>query len=94
MNRLQTQHEMEGHQPEEAINVAPKRYVRLKETYKRPGQTNDRLYKPEVIHPSEAQGTATSSAVLIHQAYYFADNELRKKMTRQFTLSCLRRQTI
>ena len=59
-NGLQAQHEMEGHQLEEAINNALKKYPRLRKTYNRPSQTTDRLYKPEVVHPSGRQGSCDS----------------------------------
>ena len=60
VNGLQTQHEMEGHQLEESINNALKKYPRLRKRYSRQSQTTDRLYKSEVIHPTGRPGSCDS----------------------------------
>ena len=57
MSGLKAQYERKGHQLEEAINDALRRYPRLREEYKRQDQTTDRLYKSEVVHRSAAQGS-------------------------------------
>ena len=56
---LQTQHEIEGHQLEEAISNVLKRYPRLQKMYS--SQTTDKLYKPRVLHPSGQQGSCDST---------------------------------
>jgi nucleoside phosphorylase len=56
VNGLKAQYERKGHQLEEAINNALDNNRRLKQKYKRLDPSTDRLYKPEVIHPKDAQG--------------------------------------
>ncbi|KAM0457194.1 hypothetical protein ACHAPV_006834, partial [Trichoderma viride] len=70
VNGLRTDYESQGHLLEEEIESAFQRLPRLRETYKRPNQSPDKLYKSDVIHPrhddrscSIACGDATSSIV-------------------------------
>ena len=58
VNGLQAQHERKGHQLQEAINNALKKYPRLEKTYSR--QTTDKLYKSEIVHVSEQQQSCDS----------------------------------
>ena len=55
---LQAQYKRKGHKLEEAIKDALEKNRRLQKTYSR--QTTDRLYKPEVVHPSGQQGSCDS----------------------------------
>lgn len=54
INGLKTQYESDGHQLEEAIQVALGRKPRLRKKYNRPDTSTDRLYKAEIIHSDEA----------------------------------------
>ncbi|KAF3907864.1 hypothetical protein ABW20_dc0107339 [Dactylellina cionopaga] len=57
---IKAQYEMEGHRIEQAINSVLEKYPRMRSKYKRPNQSSDLLYKPEIIHPSENElGCAT-----------------------------------
>ena len=49
---LQSQYERKGHQLEEDINNALKKWPKLENKYKRQSQTTDKLYKSNVVHPS------------------------------------------
>jgi nucleoside phosphorylase len=57
VNGLKAQYERKGHQLEEAINCALENNRRLQQKYKRQDPNTDRLYKPWVVHPSDAQGS-------------------------------------
>lgn len=48
---LRTDYESNGHQLEMAIDKAFGRSIKLRETYRRPDKSPDRLYKSDVIHP-------------------------------------------
>ncbi|UKZ69191.1 uncharacterized protein TrAtP1_010201 [Trichoderma atroviride] len=70
VNGLRTNYESQGHLLEEEIESAFQRLPRLRETYQRPSQSSDRLYKSHVIHPlhddescSRACGDAAPSVV-------------------------------
>ncbi|KAK1240068.1 hypothetical protein MKX08_007510, partial [Trichoderma sp. CBMAI-0020] len=70
VNGLRTDYESQGHLLEEEIEGAFQRLPRLRQTYQRPNQSSDRLYKSDVIHPrhddrscSAACGDAASSIV-------------------------------
>jgi nucleoside phosphorylase len=51
VNGLKAQYESEGHQLEEAINSILEKKPRLRQKYKRPDLSNDKLYKSGVTHP-------------------------------------------
>jgi nucleoside phosphorylase len=52
INGLMAQYETDGHRLEEAINNILGKKPRLRQKYKRPDPTSDRLYRSAVIHPS------------------------------------------
>jgi nucleoside phosphorylase len=54
-NGLKTQYEIHGHQLENAIEKVLSMKPRLRKRYSRPGTNTDRLYRPEVIHPTGEQ---------------------------------------
>ena len=57
---LKAQYERKGHQLEEAINSILEGNRRLRQKYKRPDRSSDRLYQPGVVHPPEDEaGCAT-----------------------------------
>jgi nucleoside phosphorylase len=56
VNGLKAQYERKGHQLEEAISSVLENNRRLQQKYKRQDPGTDRLYKPGVVHPSDAQG--------------------------------------
>lgn len=53
VNGLKARYESEGHQLEEAISSILEKKSRLRQKYKRPDQTSDRLYRTGVVHPSD-----------------------------------------
>jgi nucleoside phosphorylase len=60
VNGLKAQYESEGHQFEETINNILEKNRRLRQKYKRPDRSSDRLYQPGVIHPPKDEaGCAT-----------------------------------
>jgi nucleoside phosphorylase len=60
INGLKAQYESEEHQLEAAINSVLEKKARLRKKYKRPDQSNDRLYQSEIIHPpNDVTGCAT-----------------------------------
>ncbi|OCK78779.1 purine and uridine phosphorylase, partial [Lepidopterella palustris CBS 459.81] len=61
VNGLKAQYESEGHQLEEAINRILKKKPRLRQKYKRPDPSSDRLYQSRVTHP--LNGEASCAAV-------------------------------
>ncbi|KAH8780370.1 nucleoside phosphorylase domain-containing protein [Hyaloscypha finlandica] len=52
MNGLKAQYELKGHQLETAISHAIQENPRLHKKYKRPGPSNERLYRSEITHPA------------------------------------------
>ncbi|KAK6536091.1 hypothetical protein TWF281_000337 [Arthrobotrys megalospora] len=56
---LASRYEADGHELENAIDDILKNKPRLRKKYKRPGPGCDRLYRPEVIHPSGVEGCIT-----------------------------------
>ena len=51
LNGLMAKYEVDGHRLEEAINSVLEMKPRLRQKYKRPDPSHDRLYQSEVIHP-------------------------------------------
>jgi len=51
VNGLKAQYEGEGHQLEEAINSILEKKPRLRQKYKRPDPSSDRLYQSAITHP-------------------------------------------
>ncbi|OCK99466.1 purine and uridine phosphorylase [Cenococcum geophilum 1.58] len=51
VNGLKAQYERKGHRLEEAINSVLEDNRRMRQKYKRPDRSSDRLYHPGVIHP-------------------------------------------
>jgi nucleoside phosphorylase len=51
INGLMAEYEVDGHRLEEAINSVLETKSRLRQNYKRPDPSSDRLYQSEVIHP-------------------------------------------
>ena len=51
INVLMAQYEADGHRLEEAINSILEKKPRLRQKYKRPDLSSDRLYRSTVIHP-------------------------------------------
>lgn len=49
---LKAQYEADGHRIEDAINNILEKKQRLREKYKRPQQSTDKLYQAQLIHPS------------------------------------------
>lgn len=52
---LMAEHESEGNQIQEAVNIALVKKPRLQKKYKRPEASSDRLYRTLVIHPAEGE---------------------------------------
>ncbi|KAL7802862.1 ankyrin repeat-containing domain protein [Trichoderma afarasin] len=52
---LQAQYERKGHQIEQAVNIVLEKNKRLRCQYKKPDQSNDRLYQTEIIHSNAEQ---------------------------------------
>lgn len=52
---IEAQYERKGHHLKEAINGVLERWPRLQRKYKRPDQSGDRLYRSDVIHPSNEE---------------------------------------
>jgi nucleoside phosphorylase len=60
VNGLEAQYERKGHRLDEAIDNILEENRRLRQKYKRPDRSSDRLYQPEVIHPPKDEaGCAT-----------------------------------
>jgi nucleoside phosphorylase len=51
INGLMAQYETDGHRLEESINSILEKKPRLRQKYKRPDPSSDRLYRSAVIHP-------------------------------------------
>jgi nucleoside phosphorylase len=60
VNGLKAQYDEEGHRLEEAIDRVLDKKQRLWQRYKRPDPGNDRLYKSEIIHPTETGASCTT----------------------------------
>lgn len=58
---LMAQYELDGHQLEESINIILAKKPRLRQKYKRPDPSTDRLYRAQVTHPLD--GEASCAAV-------------------------------
>ena len=58
---LMAQYELDGHQLEESINIILAKKPRLRQKYKRPDLSTDRLYRAQVTHPLD--GEASCAAV-------------------------------
>ena len=59
MNGLVAQYKLDGHQLEETINSILEKKPRLREDYRRPDPSTDRLYRTKVTHPlNEEAGCA------------------------------------
>lgn len=56
---LRSEYEIEGHQIKEAVIGALEKKPRLRKNYKRPDPGSDRLYRSEVLHPSENEMDCT-----------------------------------
>jgi nucleoside phosphorylase len=56
---LNAQYERKGHRLDEAINSILKQSPRLRQKYKRPGLSTDRLYQTWVIHPADSHAGCT-----------------------------------
>ena len=61
VNGLKTQYERKGHQLEEAINSILKENPRLRQKYKRPDPSNDRLYQTGVTHPPDNEASCAAA---------------------------------
>lgn len=60
VNEPGAQYEEEGHQLEDAINVALEKTHRLRKKYKRPDRSSDRLYGSGVIHPPDDESSCAA----------------------------------
>lgn len=54
VNGLESDYAMDGHQLDFKIEEALKRYPRLRKSHSRPPEISDRLYQPNVTHPSDS----------------------------------------
>ncbi|KAF4903210.1 hypothetical protein CGCVW01_v013148 [Colletotrichum viniferum] len=54
VNGLESDYAMDGHQLDFKIEEALKRYPRLRKSHSRPPGISDRLYQPNVTHPSDS----------------------------------------
>ncbi|KAJ5100790.1 hypothetical protein N7456_006842 [Penicillium angulare] len=57
VTELKTQYESEGHRLEQVINTVLESNPKLRQNYKRPDQSSDRLHRSEIIHASGAHCT-------------------------------------
>jgi nucleoside phosphorylase len=60
VNILKTHYEIEGHHFEEAINAILEKKPRLRNKYKRPDPSQDKLYKSKVFHPLDDKRDCTT----------------------------------
>jgi nucleoside phosphorylase len=60
MNGLMAQYESEGHRLEEAINSILEKKPRLRQKYKRPDPSSDRLYQSAVTHPPNNEASCAA----------------------------------
>lgn len=58
INGLMAEYEADGHQLEEAISSILEMKPRLRQKYKRPDPSSDRLYQSKVIHPKDEANCA------------------------------------
>ncbi|EHK19737.1 uncharacterized protein TRIVIDRAFT_132539, partial [Trichoderma virens Gv29-8] len=54
---LKAQYEIEGHRFQETINNVLEQMPRLQKKYQRPHLSTDRLYRSQVVHPSDSNST-------------------------------------
>jgi nucleoside phosphorylase len=52
---LKAKYEADGHQIQQAIQAALEKKPRLRQKYNQPDPTTDRLYRADIIHPSESE---------------------------------------
>src|SRR4029077_850782 len=78
---LMAQYELEGHQPEEAIDSLLEKNKRLRRKYQRPDPDSDRLYLGQVVHPpnndascARSCGNDPSKLILRHERAEDEDN--------------------
>jgi nucleoside phosphorylase len=57
---LKAQYERKGHQLEKAINSILKGNPRLRQKYKRPDPSTDKLYQPRVAHPPDSEASCAT----------------------------------
>lgn len=53
---LEADYDMKGHQLNEAIEGALKRFPRMRKKYSRPSVESDRLYQSHIVHPTSSSG--------------------------------------
>ncbi|OPB46456.1 hypothetical protein A0O28_0065770 [Trichoderma guizhouense] len=58
VNGLKAQYMEDGHRLEETISTVLDKKLRLRQAYKRPDPSSDRLYKSEVVHPVDGKSCA------------------------------------
>ncbi len=51
---IRAQYELDGHHLEEAINSILEKKPKLRKKYKRPDPNSDKLYRSDVVHPSDS----------------------------------------
>ncbi|KAF2463262.1 purine and uridine phosphorylase [Lindgomyces ingoldianus] len=59
---LKAQYEVEGHRLEEAINSTFEKNRRLREKYRRPDPSSDRLHRTGVTHPSDNEASCNEAS--------------------------------
>ncbi|KID83213.1 Ankyrin repeat protein [Metarhizium guizhouense ARSEF 977] len=57
VNGLKAEYKLHGHQIEQAISDILEKLPRLRKEYKRPDSTSDRLYRSDVVHPSDTKAS-------------------------------------
>jgi nucleoside phosphorylase len=60
MNGLKAKYESDGHQLEEVINSILEKNRRLRQKYKRPNPSSDRLYQTGVTHPRNNEASCAA----------------------------------
>ncbi|KAJ5218822.1 uncharacterized protein N7498_000921 [Penicillium cinerascens] len=55
VNGLKAQYEGEGHQLDEAVNQILRNKPRLRKKYQRPDLNSDRLYRSQIVHPTDSE---------------------------------------
>ncbi|KAL5359318.1 hypothetical protein BJX96DRAFT_183666 [Aspergillus floccosus] len=60
LHGLMAQYELDGHQLEEGINSIFEKKPRLRQKYKRPDPSSDRLYRAEVTHPPNSEASCAA----------------------------------
>ncbi|KAM0544534.1 hypothetical protein ACHAPJ_011751 [Fusarium lateritium] len=66
MSGLKAQYEIDGHDIEETINRILEKKPRLARKFRRPDASSDRLYRPDVLHPTDKEASCESSCGLDH----------------------------